>query len=90
MCLASLYFGFHGSELTSEKWLDIFTKAKEGDMHLQTVLARYSRLIAARREKEYMRTLVYEDMVHRQPPLFLNLTYNYLRYGGTNCATAQF
>jgi len=68
--------------MTSEKWLDIFKKAMEGDMHLQSMLARYSHLIDTRREKEYMRTLVYNNMAHRLLPLFLNL----IQYGKSMAA----
>ncbi|EGN92170.1 hypothetical protein SERLA73DRAFT_66209 [Serpula lacrymans var. lacrymans S7.3] len=37
---------------TGHKWLDIFSKAKQGDTRLQGVLDRYNRMIAAKREKE--------------------------------------
>ncbi|THH28267.1 hypothetical protein EUX98_g5923 [Antrodiella citrinella] len=42
-------------------WADIFAKAKAGDTHLQAVLARYSKMIAVRREKEHIKALMREE-----------------------------
>ncbi|PFH49866.1 hypothetical protein AMATHDRAFT_62250 [Amanita thiersii Skay4041] len=43
------------------KWLDIFNRAKQGDAHLQKVLARYSSLLAVRREKTYWKYLAHKE-----------------------------
>lgn len=44
------------------KWLDIFQKSKQGNAHYAKVLARYSSLIAAKREKAYWMYLGHKEM----------------------------
>jgi len=45
------------------QWLDIFQRVKQGDEHYQTVLKRYSSLIAVKREKAYWMYLGHKEMV---------------------------
>ncbi|KAF8627559.1 hypothetical protein AX15_004365 [Amanita polypyramis BW_CC] len=44
------------------KWLDIFEKAKSGDIYYQKVLSRYSSLIATKREKAHWMHLGHKEM----------------------------
>ncbi|KAH8104732.1 hypothetical protein BXZ70DRAFT_612206 [Cristinia sonorae] len=48
--------------LKYHRWLDVFTKAKQGDIHLQAVLARYSKMIVAKREKEDFKHMMREEL----------------------------
>ena len=43
--------------------LDVIQRAKEGHVHSQTVLARYSSLVAVKREKAYWLFLGHKEMV---------------------------
>ncbi|KAJ3501908.1 hypothetical protein NMY22_g18765 [Coprinellus aureogranulatus] len=45
------------------KYLEAFKKARTGDAHMQEVLARYSRLIAAKRWKEKWKQVLREEIV---------------------------
>ncbi|KAJ2923516.1 hypothetical protein H1R20_g13578, partial [Candolleomyces eurysporus] len=55
------------------KWLDTFKRARDGDKHLQSVLERYSKMIAAKREKENWKQNMREEwawqMRLRQKPI---------------------
>ncbi|TFK39489.1 hypothetical protein BDQ12DRAFT_57975 [Crucibulum laeve] len=61
-----------GTERTKEalekgyKWLDMFTKAREGDEHLQLVLDRWSRILAVRADKAYWRGLALREVEWRE------------------------
>ncbi|KAJ6612674.1 hypothetical protein B0H10DRAFT_1807036 [Mycena sp. CBHHK59/15] len=48
--------------LRGYKWLDAFTKAHQGDKKQRAILRRYSRLIAAKVEKEYWKRLARDEM----------------------------
>ncbi|KAJ7662124.1 hypothetical protein DFH06DRAFT_1043028 [Mycena polygramma] len=48
--------------LKGYKWLDAFKKASQGDEKQRTILARYSRLIAAKVEKEHWKRLVRKEV----------------------------
>ena len=60
------------------QWLDTFKRARDGDKHLQAVLQRYSRMIAAKREKENWKQVMREEWVRSvllpQPALLRELT----------------
>lgn len=47
------------------KYLETFQRANAGNIHLQNVLMRYSRLIDVRCEKEYWKYLLAKDLVWR-------------------------
>ncbi|KAF6761662.1 hypothetical protein DFP72DRAFT_879270 [Ephemerocybe angulata] len=59
--------GLTGSEKTiiclrrGYKWLETFQRARSGDTHLQAVLERYSRMIAAKREREHWEQVLGEE-----------------------------
>jgi len=66
--------------LKYHRWLDVFTKAKAGDAHLQAVLMRYSRMIVVKREVEDTKVRMREEFEFlrklRHRPI---LTGGYLR-----------
>ncbi|KAF5338362.1 hypothetical protein D9611_012507 [Ephemerocybe angulata] len=59
--------GLTGSEKTiiclrrGYKWLETFQRTRSGDTHLQAVLERYSRMIAAKREREHWEQVLGEE-----------------------------
>ncbi|KAF8325356.1 hypothetical protein F5887DRAFT_926193, partial [Amanita rubescens] len=59
------------------KWLDIFQRAKQGDEHYQSVLKRYSSLIAVKREEAYWMYLGHKEMAWnlklRSRPIFTSI-----------------
>ena len=63
------------------KWLDIFSRAKKGDEHLQAVLQRYSRLVVAKRENEEFKDILRREAVS-SPPILTSLYH--ISYPGTD------
>ncbi|KAH9948853.1 hypothetical protein B0H21DRAFT_205348 [Amylocystis lapponica] len=49
----------------SHRWLEIFTKAKQGDQHTQAILERYTRMIATKRDMAKWEQLIRDDMAWR-------------------------
>lgn len=79
--------------LQISQWLELFTKAKQGDERLQAVLGRYNRMIGVKREKEHWKRILRDELV-RLPHAFSlrNLTYPPIhphptRHGNKSCAT---
>ncbi|KDQ51256.1 hypothetical protein JAAARDRAFT_41315 [Jaapia argillacea MUCL 33604] len=66
--------------LQGHKWLDMFKRANEGDEQAKRVLARYSNVIAAKRDKERWKQIIRDEVAWqhrlRNRPI---LTGSYLR-----------
>lgn len=59
-----------GVHLNVSQYLDAFRKARAGDVYLQNVLERYSRLIAAKRWKEKWKQVLREEIVRLMTLIF--------------------
>jgi hypothetical protein len=82
---------FSANLLIFFQWLEIFTRANQGDEKLQAILLRYDRFIAARLEKQRWKRIFLNEAVRlfRVVSKF-PLTYMFSRNGSESFVTSQW